>query len=250
MHPFNYLPKEIQHKIYKDVPISRRINNQNFKEFEQSFYENHCTLPINRKEFEKYINTYMVDSVILYGIQNNRSDVYYIYTYTNDLNDETIYNIIHYSLIKKEGLIEQQEDIDNINLDKVIQLIYKKYEHLYFDVKTVYNIAGLRSCQGISNYAVNYTLKYIDNLMNLDLDGNELDYLYLRTVIILYLGTSFNIINDNNNMSFWFSNAPISVKFDYYNIPVNEVEYNNALELIDDDITTHYAEILTWLHSL
>ncbi len=164
MDRFTDFPLDIQSEILKRNPHYFRVKkNLN----EQLFFNQYCNQPITMNEFLSYINdTDPIQVIIFTSLIENGSPLFRVFHYHNGMVSSTELSI-------------QEEDVNEYNVElqytfntpKTIEdLLNVKYDELYYDLKTTFNIVNRRNCEKIlSGYSKNYTLSVFNEHSPIDL---------------------------------------------------------------------------------
>jgi hypothetical protein len=243
MEQFNQLPTEIQTHVLKEYPNFRQINKQQYKE-KYLFDTLYCNLPVSKKEFLNYLKS-GVKNFVIYHFQDLITDIYSFSFYNNT------YELLQYSMFI------DNEDVDEfiIGNDKTVEISYEGWDDLvdhvlalddiYYDVKTVNYIVSKRGCH-INNYAMNYCIKYMDDILALKVgDGGDIGHMYNKLFKLLYLTTSYDVIKGLNHT--FFSDS-IELQFtgmgDVFNM--DQANYDQTLEHIKHNTEEYYESIMQW----
>lgn len=234
---FNNLPREVQVEILKESPTFIRLN-KDFLSEKRLFSTTYCDLDISKQEVLSYI-AMSPDVIIMYGMNNKFFEITILYKKVNSAN----YDMSKYLFGVLESKIEVADLVNNnVNIADKIKKMYEKYETVFFDANTVYDIISLRTNCNNNNIPLNYTKKYINNIMNLTIEGNEKYYLYNKAIISSYMESTYRTLQ-GKIIKFLNADMVDNIYFDL-DMPVDQKLYDNLVSELEDDITTNYNEIM------
>ncbi len=211
---FTLLPDELQTEILKSNPSYPTIRTKYDKHM---FYEQFCNLPISIHELQQYINT-KPEKMIIYttAIDSYNRPIFSAYVFS--IADHVICVFKYYIRVNVNKITEQKYDLYFSNLNDFLRVI--RYNSLYYDIYTTFNILASRQCQRINpNYATQKTLGiFNDTILDTVLDTDLLSCQdFCRKT--LYLNTNYTL----NDQEFATIGSYIQI-----------IEFNKNGKMIDD----------------
>ena len=178
--------------------ISLKVPNEDFSEFEASFYENKIIDAKRQELFSEEIR------ILYVALTRAISDIYLVSKYDNELKDESykdLYNIksfsewINYALFKDENLKNQ---ILSISIDESKEFEYK---NINFEVNNISSSRLYEEIEDISKKTTNLKFE-LDKVVNDEELKDVLNFTYDDELVdIPFKKTVTQISEKNNNIS-------------------------------------------------
>lgn len=241
---FEELPVEVQSNILKEKPFFPRISKKYYGYGMKGFEEKYCKLDVSVNEINKYALDNRDDTFIIFSIHDEIFDVYICYYNEQNNNyDRVLYTLSIDSEEPEEFAIIK--DIDSNDFDNLDDLLFEPLgnNNLYYDIKSVNHIVAQRKCD-----SKEYTKYYVDKILELNLGGGDIGYLFKKLVILIYLKYSNNIINDTNFNFGIFDRFFGDLIFDDMGDANNEKEYDKILLSLEKMIDIEYKKFIQWLN--
>ena len=185
---FNNLPRELQLEILQESPTFIRLNkNMNTSmDSKQLFQSSYCDIEISKNEIIKYASI-SPPAMIIYGISKQFYEINMFYKKKDDS-----YDMIQYLYTLLDNNIEVgQLVLNNVNIINYVDKMYNTYDIIWLDVNTVYDIVYVRKNCNVNDIPMKYTKKYIDDIFNFNIDGNEKYYLFTKIIVSSYMESTY-----------------------------------------------------------
>jgi hypothetical protein len=230
---FNAFPQDVQLYILKENPTFRLISKYHATEGKQLFEDTYCNNPISKHEFLTYIDSNLKPSYTMYAINDNKCK---IIQFQNIRGKYICYIVV----IKLNGELFTQSYVNyGIYNLKDIDKLYKKYKYIHYDINTVNNIIKKRNCN-IHKHNINYSIKYLDNMVSYKKNDVTLENFYNMTILNIYFGKKDIIRNTPGYLNL----------IDFNDSVVNDKLYIDTVKMYNDNINAGYERMVQQLQQL